>query len=205
MSSAELTPAVTIVGPEHHTPLEAFLRETSGGCFCQFWHYSDDDYGWLARCASGEENARDFRASQGSPQARGVVALDGETVVGWLKLADTTAMSKLSTRRVYRTLPYLNEPRDDVLAVACMLVSPTARRRGIARTMLEWAIDWARTQGHKAIEAFPRVANHQLRDDELQMGPTGLFDSLGFTAIDGTDLYPVLRLELIPSADRGVR
>jgi GNAT superfamily N-acetyltransferase len=196
VSDGELI-AVTPLADEHLPGLLDLFGAGSTGCYCRFWHFRGEDNDWLARCASGA-NADDFAraASEGDATAQGLVAVAGDGVVGWLKLAPAPAMTKLQTRRVYRTLPHFGADRTDVLVIGCILVRPDHRRAGVARRLLSGAIDHARERGARALEAFPRVASHALRDDELQMGPAALYASLGFEVVDGPEPYPVMRLSL---------
>lgn len=198
MSATELTRRVALVEARHAPLLLALFDAASSGCHCQFWHFEGDDNTWLARCAGGSDNREAFgeAAREGREEARGLVALEGGEALGWLKLCPAPALTKLASRRVYRTLEHFAAPRDDVLVVACMLVHPRARRRGVARDLLRGAIEAGKTLGAGAIEAFPRVAAHALRDDELLMGPRSLFDEHGFVPVAGPDPYPVMRLEL---------
>jgi len=125
----------------------------------------------------------------------GVVALGGNDVVGWLKLAPAAAVPKLYAQRVYRRLPCFDGPRDGVLTVGCLLVDPAWRRRGVARALVHGAIAFARAEGARALEAFPRRAD-ELRDEEAFTGPFSLFVEAGFQIVHDFQPYPVLRLDL---------
>ncbi|HHH29361.1 MAG TPA: N-acetyltransferase [Polyangiaceae bacterium] len=190
------------VAPEHAPGLRAMLGEVSNGCYCRWWHYDGEDHDWTARCnlepeRNAEAMAEALRTK--SPTGSGVVALVGDRVVGWLKLAPATAMTKLYGRRVYRALSCFDGERDGVLVVGCMAVAPDLRRRGVAGALLEAAIGWAREQGATSLEATPRRAAHAVRDDELWMGPPSIFDEAGFVRVDdGPEAYPVMRLVLEP-------
>ena len=188
------------VAPEHHAGLRSLLGDVSNGCHCRWWHFEGEDYDWTARCnLEPERNAEAMSEAlqTESPTAAGVVALAGDEVVGWLKLAPAAAMTKLRRRRVYRTLDCFDGDRSGVLVVGCVVVAPTHRRRGVARSMLRTAIEHARHRGATAVEATPRRAQHVVRDEELWMGPPTIFDEAGFVRVDdGPDAYPVLRLAL---------
>lgn len=188
------------IAPEHEAGLRALLGEVSNGCYCRWWHFDGEDYDWTARCNLEPErnaNAMSEALRAQSPTAAGVVALCGDEVVGWLKLAPAAAMTKLYGRRVYRTLSCFDGDRSEVLVIGCMAVAPGRRRQGVAGSMLATAIDWARSRGAAALEATPRRAQHAVRDDELWMGPPSIFDEAGFLRVDdGPEAYPVLRLTL---------
>ena len=88
--------------PEHHDGLVSLLDNTSRGCFCRWWHFGGDDYSWQERCnLSPDANRADLRQAMAcdSEQVRGVVALDDEQVVGWLKLSPAKQIDKLFRRQ----------------------------------------------------------------------------------------------------------
>jgi len=184
---------------EHRDALRALFARTGQGCFCRWWHFEDDDKAWLARCSSEperNENAFCDALRRDAAEARGLVALRDGEAVGWLKLCPAPAMLKLYRSRVYRTLDCFDGDREHALAVACMLVDPSRRRQGIARTLLRAALVHARDWGASCLEATPRRVGSEARADELWLGPMRLFEELGFELVGGEDPYPVLRRPL---------
>lgn len=176
---------------------DLFVR-TSCPCHCRYWHFEGTKNDWLARCAHApEENAAEQAAlvRRGAPEAGGLVALDPEDttrVVGWMKLAPRPA--KLRGLPVYRALPL--DERPGVLVVGCFLVDPAHRGRGVARALLAAAPAHARSVGAHTIEAYPRISDHRLGDEEAWMGPHQVFVAAGFTPAyeRAIGAYPVLRL-----------
>ncbi len=167
----------------------------ASGCYCRYWHFDGTKNDWLARLAmSPEENLAEQRAAvaSGDPSARGLVALDEAGVaVGWMKLVPREAARKLRRLPVYRALDL--GPDDGVVSIACCLVRPSHRRRGVARALLEGAIADPQARGGRALEAYPHSRSEALREEELWMGPLGLFEAHGFVRVGGEDAYPVLR------------
>lgn len=184
-------------GPEHAAALRGLFERSGTPCHCRYWHFRGDTNAWLARSAlEPETNATEMTASLGvgSPEMRGVVAMLGDDrAAGWTKVAPVASLSKLYDQRVYRKLPCFAGPRERVHAVSCLLVDPEMRGRGLARLLLGGAIDLARANGARAIEAFPRRGD-ALRDEELGTGPFSVFDSAGFAVVHDFAPYPVLRL-----------
>jgi GNAT superfamily N-acetyltransferase len=183
---------------EHSAALLSLMQH-SNGCHCRWWHYEGDDYSWTERCnvypqTNADELERALTA--GHDEARGIVALDDERVVGWLKLVPSASMTKLFGRRVYRSLDCFGGDRDGVLIIGCVLIDPAWRRRGVARALVARAVEHGRDIGARSIEAFPRRPRDMVRDDELWMGPIEAFVAAGFEAIDGPEPYPVLRRTL---------
>lgn len=184
---------------EHGPRLAVLLASSGNGCFCRYWHFTGNHREWLARCAHEPENNRSellAAAESGSDQAAGIVAEDGHSeLVGWLKLAPARTLTKIYEQRLYKGLPCLQREAAGVLTVGCLFVREDARRRGVATALLRGAIEHARAEGARAIEAFPR-SDTDVADAALMMGPSALFLRQGFEIVHDFAPYPVLRLTL---------
>jgi GNAT superfamily N-acetyltransferase len=188
-----------VVSQQHGDALTALFSRAGVGCHCRWWHFEGDDYSWVERCnLMAEKNSAelDDALQRGSDEARGIVALDGDTVIGWMKLCPAPAMAKLFGRRVYRSLDCFEGERSDVLIIGCMLIDPEWRLRGVTKAMVACAVEAGRKSGARAIEAFPRRPRETVRDDEMWMGPPSAFLDNGFEEIAGPEPYPVLRCVL---------
>lgn len=127
----------------------------------------------------------------------GVLAYDGDEVVGWAAVArraDTTFARN-------RKIPHVDDA--DAWAVWCIRVRPGHRGRGISHALLAGAVDWARSQGAQVIEGYP--VDNGGRKVDLTMayvGTRALFEKGGFQkAADTTSVingFPrkVMRLRL---------
>jgi len=184
--------------PRHAAGLASLFASNGYGCYCRFWHFSGTAREWLERCAQRpEENEHEMRAALNarSPEMRGVVATQGEELIGWLKLAPAPALPKLYGQRLYKGLPALTGDRTRTFCVACLLVREDQRHRGVARALLASALELAPSWGASALEAFPRSDPH-LADASLMLGPTRLFLEAGFAVVHDFYPYPVLRRQL---------
>jgi ribosomal protein S18 acetylase RimI-like enzyme len=132
--------------------------------------------------------------------APGVLAYDGDEVVGWAAVhprADTTFAHS-------RKIPHVDG--DGVWSVWCFRVRPGHRRQGIVHHLLAGAVEFAREHGAAAIEGYP-VDNGDRRVDLTMayVGTRAVFEAAGFTkAADTTSVlagFPrvLMRLELTPS------
>lgn len=183
---------------EHADALVALFERAGSPCFCRFWHFEGTNNEWLDRCANAPGENRDAftRAlREASDEARGLVALEGERAIGWLKVAPAAAMKKAYDRRLYRGLPCFEGDRAGVFVVGCALVDPGARKKGVARALVAGAVALAPGWGARALEAFPRVPSEPVNDEELWTGPAGAFLANGFVAVSAFEPYPVLRLD----------
>lgn len=197
---------VVRVGIEHAEALARLFERSGSRCYCRYFHFAGDKYAWQDRLGNhAEQNRRELVGclSGRSPEADGVVAVEPsashpETVVGWLKLTPAELMDKHYEQRLYRGLPCFARPSDGVFTLGCFLVDPTRRRQGIARRLLEGAIQVAGELGARSLEAFPHKSpDGEARPDALWFGPDALFERAGFELVDDSvSAYPVLRKEL---------
>ena len=184
-----------VVEPLAEKHLAGFARlfeAASSSCFCRYWHFTGTKNEWLDRCANRpEENLAEQTDAvvRGDPSASGLVALEDGAVVGWMKLAPRESVPKLTSLPVYRQL--VAEP--GTWSIGCFVVDPTARRRGVARALVEGAAAYVAARGGRAVEAHPRRSTEPLHDEEAWQGPERLFVDLGFEAIHDVSPYPVYR------------
>ena len=172
------------------------FERTSTPCHCQYWHFEGDKNAWLDRLFHTPElNRAAFVEDLSKGGLHGVVAMQGEQAVGWMKLCPAETVPKLYGQRLYKGLPCFSGPREGILTVGCMLVDEDVRRRGVARALLRHGVSVARQLGAHAIEAFPRRAE-QAGPAELWLGPANIFLEQGFEIVNDFAPYPVLRLEL---------
>jgi GNAT superfamily N-acetyltransferase len=182
------------------------LFEACGSaCFCRYWHFQGKKNDWLERCFHRPDDNRDEQLAlvhAGAPDARGLIALEGEIAVGWMKLAPRALLPKLTRQGAYRPLPL--GPDAGVWSIGCFLVRPDRRARGVALALVGAAPDYVRAwspQGEaRAIEAYPRgrtdAALARLHDEEAWMGTEALFERCGYVRVAGEAAYPVMRKEL---------
>ncbi len=188
------------VAPSDGPALARLFEESSCPCYCRYLHFEGDKNDWLARCALAPSESRDelFAAVEaGGEQAHGVVAetLAGE-IVGWAKLAPAASVSKAYAQRYYAGLACLRRDPTAVLLLACFLVHPAHRRRGVCEALVAAAVRRAHARGAVAVEALPREVAPPPRDEDLWTGPRAALERAGFASVGGDDAYPVLRLRL---------
>jgi len=177
---------------KHLAGFAKLFEAASSSCFCRYWHFTGTKNDWLERCAiRPEENLAEQREAvvRGDLSASGLVALQDGAVVGWMKLAPRASLPKLTSLSVYRQL--VAEP--DTWTIGCFVVDPSARRRGVARALVQGAESYVAAKGGRAVEAHPRRSTEPLHDEEAWQGPERLFVELGFTAIHDVSPYPVYR------------
>ena len=175
----------------------ALFDAAGSACFCRWWHFEGNKNAWLARSFEEPRRNRDEQlalVASHAPEACGLLALEGDAAIGWMKLAPRALLPKLRRQGAYRALDLGDDA--GVWSVGCLLVHPEHRRRGVARALVEAAPRQARAWNGRAVEAYPHRVAHALHDEEAWMGPERLFVAAGWQPVHDVPPYPVYRLIL---------
>jgi GNAT superfamily N-acetyltransferase len=134
------------------------------------------------RSLVGPARGRRVKELVAEEPAPGVLAYDGDEVVGWAAVHPRADTSFARARKI---------PRVDELAVWsvwCIRVRPGHRRQGIAHHLLAGAVEFARSHGAPAIEGYPVDNGTQKVDLTMAyVGTVRLFEKAGFTRASATD------------------
>jgi GNAT superfamily N-acetyltransferase len=139
-------------------------------CCCYQWAGSQDDW----NCSTAAKNRALAKERIQSGAAHGLLAYDGDRVVGWVQAARIAELPSL-TRFLEVASP------QDTGAIACFVIAQTHRRRGLARHLLGAAIDHLRERGVEVVEAYPK--KHAEGTAELFNGPLALYLEAGFEQV----------------------
>jgi GNAT superfamily N-acetyltransferase len=115
-------------------------------CWCMFWRQSSS----VGAKKTSAERRSELEALAAGDLPPGVVALDGEWVVGWCSIGPRTDFERLQRSR---TIPRLDDR--PVWAIVCFVVGKASRGRGLTRQLLDGAVALAAAHGAPAIEAYP--------------------------------------------------
>ena len=112
----------------------------------------------------------------------GVLAYDGDEVVGWAAVHPRADTSFARNRKI----PHVDDL--SVWSVWCFRVRAGHRGRGIAHTLLDGAVAFARGHGAPAVEGYP-VDNRGEKVDLTMayVGTRALFEAAGFVFACTTD------------------
>ncbi|HLT85352.1 MAG TPA: GNAT family N-acetyltransferase, partial [Phototrophicaceae bacterium] len=131
-----LEDVATLVGPK---------RPDANVCWCLSYRLTSKENLALRGPARGEK-VRELVAQDPPP---GVLAYDGDEVVGWAAVHPRAATSFARNRRI----PHVDDL--DVWSVWCLRVRPGYRGRGIVHDLLAGAVEHARACGAPAVEGYP--------------------------------------------------
>lgn len=151
-------------------------RPDANVCWCLSYRLPSKENRALMGPARGEKVAA---LMQRGPI--GVLAYEGDEVVGWAAVAPRAETTFARNRKI----PHVDD--QEVWSVWCIRVRPGFRRRGISHALLEGAVEFARSQGAPAIEGYP-VDNRGEKVDLTMayVGTRALFEKAGFKKVADT-------------------
>ncbi len=108
-------------------------------CYCQYYHVDCSSTEWRERTA--EQNKALAEENIKSGLMRGLVALDGEQMVGWVNVNDVKNFALLKKDEELHQFPGRSA------MVVCFVIHPEYRGKGLANKMLAEAVEESRRQG----------------------------------------------------------
>jgi GNAT superfamily N-acetyltransferase len=190
------TPEIHALTPER---LDDFLRffdndafadnPAWASCYCAFHYYDGDD--WGGRRAA--ENRAEMQDRICTRRAQGYLAYVDGKPAGWINAAPRAIVTNIPD-------PVDTEDGSRIGAVACFVIAPPYRRHGLARRLLDAAVEGFRSRGFTAVEGYP--PRDPKSDSAAYMGPPDLYRAAGFAEARETEQGFVMRKELGGSATR---
>jgi GNAT superfamily N-acetyltransferase len=183
-TGARFDDVATMLGPKN---------PESSVCWCLSHRVDSTTNRELVGAARGEY----VRSLCNRAVAPGVLAYDGEVVVGWAAVAPRSEVTFARSRKI----PHVDDL--PVWSLWCIRVRPGHRRSGVSHVLLSGAVAYAKSQLAPAVEGYP--VDNGGRTVDLTMayvGTRAMFERAGFTkAADTTAVaggFPrvVMRLSL---------
>jgi GNAT superfamily N-acetyltransferase len=172
--SIEVRPATefadvrTMLGPK---------RPDANVCWCLSYRLSSTENRALTGPARGAKVKQLLKKGP-----LGVLAYDGDEVVGWAAVAPRAETSFARNRKI----PHVDDL--DVWSVWCIRVRPGHRKGGLSHHLLQGAVEYARDAGAAAIEGYP--LDNRGKKIDLTMAYVGTrkrFEQAGFEKVADTD------------------
>ncbi len=159
----------TMVGPKN---------PTSSVCWC----LSHRIPAKVNRELAGQERADFVEALTRKRTKPGVLAYDGDEVVGWAAVAPRADLPFARSTKI----PHVDD--QPAWSVWCIRVRPGHRGRGISHVLLEGAVTYAVQRGAPVIEGYP-VDNKGEKVDLTMayVGTRAVFEAAGFALASSTD------------------
>jgi GNAT superfamily N-acetyltransferase len=156
------------------------------GCWCMYWRRTRVEW----QRGFGEGNKRAFRAIVDGGKKPGILAYHQGRAVAWCAIAPREDCGALERSRTLKRVD-----RMPVWSITWFFVLKAYRQRGMTGLLIEAAIDHARTQGAKVVEAYPlRTQISKLLPYERYMGIQSTFEQAGFKEVASrSERRPILR------------
>ncbi|MGN6578257.1 MAG: GNAT family N-acetyltransferase [Nocardioides sp.] len=185
--------------PETWADLETLFDQPGGsivrGCWCMY--YRKTGRVSVAR-AAGAGNKQALCDLVDGGTVPGLVGyLDGSPV-GWISLGPREDYLKLARSRIMK-------PVDDaeVWSIVCTYVAKAHRGQGLQHRLLAAAIEHARGQGVRLLEAYPVDRPTRSHDDFMFFGSRSLYERAGFReVVRRSPTRVVMRRRLRPKVSR---
>ncbi|SDF44547.1 Acetyltransferase (GNAT) family protein [Blastococcus fimeti] len=154
----------TMVGPK---------RPDAQSCWCLSYRLLSSKENQALLGEARRERVRELVRQEPRP---GVLAYDGDEVVGWAAVHPRADTSFAKNRRI----PHVDDL--DVWSLWCIRVRPGHRGTGISHHLVRGAVEFARAHGAPAVEGYP-VDNDGAKVDQTMayVGTRALFERAGFT------------------------
>ena len=178
----------------HLDDLDAlFARGDPRDCQCAYLRMTGRDYDHSRPTEHRSEHHKAIRRAQRRGSAAGMIAYDDAGPVGWVSFGPRDEYARLVASPVL-------QPVDDqpVTSVVCFVIAARARRRGVAKALLDAVISYAAEQGVETLEAYPvDWGDKRASGASLWRGPIALYESAGFTVADTRKANRTARPQLI--------
>jgi GNAT superfamily N-acetyltransferase len=164
------------VTPERWQDLETLFGKhgACSGCWCMWWRLKRSEFAKQA----GEKNRRALKGIVDSGEVPGLLAYAEGRPVAWCSIAPRERFGSLERSRTLKRV-------DDrpVWSIVCFFVARAYRGRGIMPRFLEAAVDYAREQGARIVEAYPIEPDKRLTGSDGFTGVASVFRREGFVEV----------------------
>lgn len=151
-------------------------NKTVGGCWCVWFMRPHAE----VQACWGADNKAFLHEQVRAKAPLGLLAVDDDVPIGWVAIAPRSTYPRLD-----RTKLTASGGGPETWSVTCFFVHPTARRRGLAGTLLDAAMDFARERGASAVEAFPvDPEGARLNSGGIYHGTLAMFLAAGFDLVE---------------------
>jgi GNAT superfamily N-acetyltransferase len=108
----------------------------------------------------------------------GLLAFEGDTVVGWAQITPRAALPGLDRSRMTARV-------DDVpvWSISCFYIRKGWRGKGVMTALIEGAVDFAKKAKAPALEAYPVKAAGKKSTTSIYTGVASTFEKLGFKTV----------------------
>ena len=193
-TAAEITVVSVTDAPRDDVSTVFGTRGDPAGCWCQFFKVPNSAWGSGSRDRFKGMLQEQVQANDPAP---GVIAYAAGEPVGWCAIEPRPNYDRLRRSKVVIEGSKQKPEDASVWAVSCFVVRVGHRRQGVAASLLQGAVDQARSSGARLIEGYPVDAEKRsgASPADLYHGTLSMFMAAGFEVVSRpTDGRAVVQL-----------
>ena len=152
-------------------------RGACGNCWCMYYRLSNTEFR-EGKVDDGNKNALKEIVRGGKPT--GLLGMVEGKAIAWCAFAPREDFPKLENSRVHKRI-------DDkqVWSIPCLFIHKEFRRSGVSERLLRGAVQYAKENGIKILEAYPAIPTQEnLPDSFAWIGLWKSFERTGFEIVD---------------------
>ena len=158
------------------------------GCWCTWWRISSTDF----RKFSKETKKNVMRTIVQGGKIPGLIVYVDGIPAGWVSVAPREEFLRMERSKI---LARVDE--QPVWSINCFFINRHYRKKGLMSTLLTAALEFARSNGAKIVEAYPIDTQEKVSSSRLYYGVAETFRRFGFTeAARRSPDQPIMRLSL---------
>jgi ribosomal protein S18 acetylase RimI-like enzyme len=178
------------VTPDRWRDLERLFGPSGAysGCWCMYLRVPSKQFDENGN-AGNRALLRTLVRSGAEP---GLLAYDGDEPVGWVSVAPRSEFTRVLRSPLHKPL---DADEAGVWSLTCFFIGKSARDEGVASSLLDAAVEFARGHGATALEAYPSKDGGSAA--EMWRGSIAMFERAGFErAAERKPGRPVMRRAL---------
>ena len=150
------------------------------GCWCMFWRLNRADFKQLR----GDGTKAVLHEITTKGEVPGLLVYDQGQAVGWCSIGPREGYPALENSRILKRID-----EQPAWSIVCFFVTKKYRGKGVMVALLRGAVDYARQQGAKIVEAYPidmqspKLAGQKLTSYSGYMGIDSVFRDVGFVEV----------------------
>jgi len=181
--------------PDRWPDLEAVFGargcSVARGCWCMAYRRSGSQDAPPPAMTRSQANRAALRALVAAGDPPGLIGYRGAVPVGWVAVGPREKFARLARSPVLKAVD--DQP---VWSIVCFVVPAAYRGQGVARSLLQGAVAYARQQGARLVEAYPVDRPARSKDQDLWFGAKSMYDRAGFREVARRKPErPIVRIE----------
>ena len=176
--------------PDFEAVFNARGCSVARGCSCMYYRRSGSREPLSGGTTQAQASRAGLKRLVDAGTRPGLLAYRDKVPVGWVALGPREDFEKLKRSPVMRAVD-----EQPVWSIICFVVPAAYRGQGVARALLDGAIDYAIKRGAKLLEAYPVDKPGRSRDDSMWFGAKSMYDAVGFREVARRKPHrPIVRL-----------